>query len=360
MEQMEVIRTKRCSRCGEVKDRSEFNKDRARRDGLTSECKSCRYKVQKELHKKRGDKNIKNVEMVGTKRCSKCGEVKNVREFNKDGTTKDGLHYLCRSCVAKVCKERYKKYSEMRATREPITNKRCSGCGKIKDVSEFCKSGRKKDGFDVWCKSCRAEAYKARMAKIHNPIWDWVVGNKMIGMKRCPKCGKMKDEHEFFSKKGDINRTQTYCKPCQTQYDREWREQHRETVRESSKRCYKRDIEKRPNYHWARGTLRQHEKKGIKIEITPEELEEMADAVRYCPLCGCELKRTKGYGIRRDTTTLDRINNENVIRRDNILIICDQCNRTKGERTLKEFIDYCKHITSIESEISSEIKHERI
>jgi hypothetical protein len=39
--------------------------------------------------------------------------------------------------------------------------------------------------------------------------------------------------------------------------------------------------------------------------------------------------------------TLDRLDNEKVIRSDNILILCYQRNATKRDRTLKEFLDYC-------------------
>jgi len=44
--------------------------------------------------------------------------------------------------------------------------------------------------------------------------------------------------------------------------------------------------------------------------------------------------------------TLDRLDNENVIKRDNVLILCYQCNATKRDRTLREFLDYCRAITA--------------
>ena len=37
----EAVETKRCYKCGEVKPRSEFYKDRSRSDGLDPRCKSC-------------------------------------------------------------------------------------------------------------------------------------------------------------------------------------------------------------------------------------------------------------------------------------------------------------------------------
>lgn len=43
--------------------------------------------------------------------------------------------------------------------------------------------------------------------------------------------------------------------------------------------------------------------------------------------------------------TLDRLDNEQIIRSDNILILCYQCNATKRDRTLKEFLDYCRAVS---------------
>jgi hypothetical protein len=43
---------------------------------------------------------------------------------------------------------------------------------------------------------------------------------------------------------------------------------------------------------------------------------------------------------------LDRVDNEDVIRSDNILILCYQCNATKRDRTLKESLDYCRAVAA--------------
>jgi hypothetical protein len=36
-----------------------------------------------------------------TKHCNRCGKELNIKEFNKNKTTKDGLAYYCRSCRSK-------------------------------------------------------------------------------------------------------------------------------------------------------------------------------------------------------------------------------------------------------------------
>ena len=41
------LETKKCSKCGEVKDRSEFHKHKPSKDGLKPRCKACRLAYQK-------------------------------------------------------------------------------------------------------------------------------------------------------------------------------------------------------------------------------------------------------------------------------------------------------------------------
>jgi hypothetical protein len=50
---------------------------------------------------------------TATKRCSKCGEVKPVEEFNKDKSKKDGRQGYCRACQrASKRTPKYKAYEE--------------------------------------------------------------------------------------------------------------------------------------------------------------------------------------------------------------------------------------------------------
>ena len=82
--------------------------------------------------------------------------------------------------------------------------------------------------------------------------------------------------------------------------------------------------------------------------MTPFELYELASRVDACVFCGCQLDWQLGSkgSMKNNSPTLDRIDNEDVIRRDNILIICYRCNATKRDRTLKEFIDYCQSVVA--------------
>ena len=74
----------------------------------------------------------------------------------------------------------------------------------------------------------------------------------------------------------------------------------------------------------------------------------MALHTEICFICGCQIDwelGNKGHMHNR-SPTLDRLDNEDVIRYDNILILCYKCNATKRDRTLKQFLDYCRAVAA--------------
>lgn len=97
----DTIQTKRCSRCGEVKPISDFNKQKRASDGLQRYCKECQKAVKKEWYKANREEDTKqdiiDIE-EGFKRCSRCGEVKPITEFYSCKSSKDGLYSYCKDC----------------------------------------------------------------------------------------------------------------------------------------------------------------------------------------------------------------------------------------------------------------------
>lgn len=77
---------KKCSVCGEIKPLTEFALNKSRKDGLASDCKSCRkiyrdnhYKNNKEYYKNKAKEYRKRKtkefeEFKETLKCSLCGE----------------------------------------------------------------------------------------------------------------------------------------------------------------------------------------------------------------------------------------------------------------------------------------------
>lgn len=124
---------------------------------------------------------------------------------------------------------------------------------------------------------------------------------------------------------------------------RKYYEEHKERIIE-----YNRKWAQENRYrHWVYCTLGDHKRQGCIIDISIDELEKRAKATIHCPVCGCKLKWGPGKSC-DNSPTLDRINNENFINKDNIWIICHKCNTTKRNRSWKEFVEYCKHVALME------------
>ena len=148
--------------------------------------------------------------------------------------------------------------------------------------------------------------------------------------KWCPKCKTEKFLSEFYKNKSRKDGLQSQCKQCRTTLNAAWRAT-------TPHRC------------WAMATLSCHKYCGFKIDITLDELDALATVTTRCqmPGCGCKLdwsRGTKDGKVRPNSPTLDRINNEDVITKDNIQILCYRCNTSKGPRTMIEFVDYCKSV----------------
>jgi len=89
---------KRCSKCGKLKDESAFPKDRTRKDGLHQRCKACKNEYSRQRYKSTQESPAGKVGNSDLKRCSGCGELKERSEYSKDQTKKDGLYHLCKEC----------------------------------------------------------------------------------------------------------------------------------------------------------------------------------------------------------------------------------------------------------------------
>jgi len=129
------------------------------------------------------------------------------------------------------------------------------------------------------------------------------------------------------------------CKKCEYEYSRRYFREH-PTFRPEYEKEYRRKNSRR---RWASACLAGHRRRGYTTELTYDELCEVALKTEACFICGVMLDwqlGNKGHMNNR-SPTLDRLDNEEVIRRDNILILCYKCNATKRDRTLREFLDYC-------------------
>ncbi len=182
---------KRCSKCKEWKDESEFNKNRKNKDGLQCRCRKCvrnyarkhywgnskplkRYLRYEERHR--------TIDGVKQKRCSKCEKWKEESKFGKKTSQKDGLNSWCKDCGRAYIRERYNKegkclrknyrYEECHRVVGGVKQKRCRRCKRWKAESEFYKNQQRKDGLGERCKECSYKAtnksHKKRRTAVRN------------------------------------------------------------------------------------------------------------------------------------------------------------------------------------------------
>lgn len=99
-----------------------------------------------------------------------------------------------------------------------------------------------------------------------------------------------------------------------------------------------------PHRVWARSSFFGHKIRGCSMNITIDDLEELARSTTECQYCGIPLEFKYGAGFNPVSPTLERIDNEDNLSPDNITIVCRRCNTTKGDRDMRAFVQYCKMI----------------
>lgn len=66
--------------------------------------------------------NTKNNVVMKSKKCTKCGKVLPLSEFNKNKRTSDGYQCQCRACAAKYNKSYYEKKLGIATKPQPAAN----------------------------------------------------------------------------------------------------------------------------------------------------------------------------------------------------------------------------------------------
>jgi len=155
----------------------------------------------------------------------------------------------------------------------------------------------------------------------------------------CNRCKRELPISDFSSPASGIR---PYCKKCDNEYSQWYHRTHPEQMRQYEKEYAR----KNPRRRWAISCLAGHRRRGYRVEMTSEELYLLASKTEQCFICQTPLNwelGNKGH-MNNKSPTLDRLDNGNTIRSDNIRILCYQCNATKRDRTFEEFVDYCEEV----------------
>jgi hypothetical protein len=182
--------SKQCSKCEKIKRKIDFVVDRTKKDGLTYDCKSCRY----ELNKKIKEENNKKNPNIGKIECNTCNTFQDKKEFYRLKISDGNYDYIdkCKTCYVK----------------EHGQSKQCFTCDEIKNVSEFQKTKANTDGIACYCKSCmkiKRDKEKEDKKSKEDPNKD---------KKQCVKCNEFFKYNMFFH-----NSDESLYEECKTCYN---------------------------------------------------------------------------------------------------------------------------------------------
>ena len=157
---------KRCSKCRYVKPLSKFGNNTRSKDGLTSQCLDCQneYRRNRRRDLARRTPEEMRAQMPETKLCYACEQRLPADAFLLRPTSTDCLSSECKACRTKKQAERRTKNTE-RMYVEPPDRKRCSKCKNTLDRKQFSVCRSEKSGLQPWCKACSKEYREWRKSR---------------------------------------------------------------------------------------------------------------------------------------------------------------------------------------------------
>lgn len=161
----------------------------------------------------------------------------------------------------------------------------------------------------------------------------------------CPKAGELQAEENFRLAKG---KPHAYCKPCQTSYNRKYKEKNKEHVqqlmsvwneknfsrRQEKARQYKKEYPEKIMLGQARIRARD---KGLAFNLTEEFLRGLIVATKVCPVFGTRLSYGESRGKQLpDSASLDRVDPTRGYIENSVRIISWRANEIKKDASKEE------------------------
>lgn len=160
---------KRCSKCGETKEASQFYVSASRPDGLSSYCRTCQIMDAKSRY----NPSPRYRPPEGMKYCPKCGTLKaKDTDFGNNRSAYDGKQPYCKPCsVAAVTKSRHKDPTSHRASskrwREANTERHADNNARRNygiDHGTYAKMLADQDG---QCAICKTDTPGGKATRFH-------------------------------------------------------------------------------------------------------------------------------------------------------------------------------------------------
>ena len=130
---------------------------------------------------------------IKTKKCSKCGEIKTFDEFGKRGADRNYKpRPECKTCTNRLKREKRAKLNPKEII--PYGKKKCEHCREIKLFCEFHKSSIRKSGYSPFCKECKKKYAENNIEKDFKRKHNWYLKNKNLTVKRAIDWNKNNNE----------------------------------------------------------------------------------------------------------------------------------------------------------------------
>jgi len=284
-----------CPCCKKMKTKEEYCLTRSRTDGLSTYCKECLAVKNTEAYRKRPEKEP----TVKHRVCPYCGIDKPASEFYRELKGKDGLSYECRTCRTIKTAEYYKK---RRLTEPAVEHKVCPSCGMDKPAADFFRARKNKDGLNYECKKCNMMRCK-----------QWTRDNP----ERYHELNRSKSARQVASGRMKIHR-------------RNWAKKHPKYYRE----YYAKNIEKLRELERLKMLRRNTRKRELPFDLTEEDVVDIFEMFNNeCAYCG-----SKSHLALEHVVPMKRsdVPNPGTVR-GNLMVLCRQCNSSKGTRLLDEY-----------------------
>ena len=210
--------TKRCSRCGEQKELGAFRKNTASRDGLQSSCKPCRNAVDAARKRKLRTGEIPYIE-VHEKVCTQCQECLSVTAFAKDRKCRDGLQCWCKVCQKAAQIERASKRRTGEIPYIEVHEKVCTQCQECLPATAFTKKTASRDGLGTSCKPCNSSAQTERVSKLRTGEIPYIEVHEKV----CTQCQECLPVTAFVKNTASRDGLHASCKACRNAADAAWK-----------------------------------------------------------------------------------------------------------------------------------------
>jgi 5-methylcytosine-specific restriction endonuclease McrA len=241
------------------------------------------------------------------KKCAKCKQEKESKDFVKRKSNSDGLDSTCLMCMRENSKNNSNKNRDKnKKCGIIITHKYCNGCSKEKEIVHFGTCPSKKDGFRSECKECRN---KKDNFNYHNKIVDGVPFKELESIRFAKMHIKFRDKF--------IARSKLWSK---LNKDRAAEATHKRRAKKAGQTEFNIPI----NY----------------IDILKENQQ------NKCKYCTVDLDQDNMPDTKKNIDHIISLSRNGKHEFPNLVLACRKCNFNKHARTLEKWLDHNKILKS--------------